>query len=72
MAFCVQLFRARPEEAEMSFALYVLGYIIIVIGVALGAHYMHVPPHWIGVLVLIMLGIGVATGVSNTRHRDPS
>jgi len=56
----------------MSFALYIFGYIIIVIGVALGAHYMRVPPHWIGVVVLIMLGIGVASGVSHTRHKDPS
>jgi hypothetical protein len=56
----------------MSFALYILGYIIAAIGVALGAHYLHVPAHWIGVVVLIMLGIGVATGVSHTRHRDPS
>jgi hypothetical protein len=56
----------------MSFALYILGYIIIVIGLALGAHYMHMPAHWIGVIVLIMLGIGVASGVSHTRRRDPS
>jgi len=56
----------------MSFALYLLGYIILLTGVALGAHYMHVPSHWIAVVVLILLGIGVATGVANTRHRDPS
>ena len=41
-------------------------------GVALGAFYMHVPPHWIAVTVLIMIGLGVATGVSSTRHKDPS
>ena len=56
----------------MSFTLYVLGFIIMVAGVALGAHYLHVPTHWIGVVVLIMIGVGVATGVANTRHRDPS
>jgi hypothetical protein len=56
----------------MSFALYVLGFIIMVVGVALGAFYLHVPAHWIAVVVLIMTGIGVATGVSSTRHKDPS
>jgi hypothetical protein len=56
----------------MSFMLYVLGFIIMVAGVALGAYYMHVPAHWIGVTVLIMVGLGVATGVSSTRHKDPS
>ena len=56
----------------MSFALYVIGFIIMVIGVGLGAFYLHVPPHWIAVTVLIMIGLGVATGVSSTRHKDPS
>jgi len=56
----------------VSFALYVLGYLIVIVGVALGAHYMHVPAHWIAVLVLILGGMGVASGVSHTRRRDPS
>ena len=56
----------------MSFALYVLGYLILIAGVALGAHYLHVPPHWIAVGVLILAGMGVATGVARTRNRDPS
>jgi hypothetical protein len=56
----------------MSFALYILGYIIVIVGIALGAFYMHVPAHWITVIVLILAGSGVATGVSHTRYRDPS
>ena len=56
----------------MSFALYVVGYLIVICGVALGAYYMHIPAHWITVLVLILAGIGVASGVSHTRRRDPS
>ena len=56
----------------MSFAIYIVGFIIMVVGVALGASYLHVPAHWIGVAVLIMVGLGVATGVSSTRHKDPS
>jgi putative Mn2+ efflux pump MntP len=56
----------------MSFGIYIIGFIIMVIGVALGAFYLHVPAHWIAVTVLIMIGLGVASGVSNTRHKDPS
>ena len=56
----------------MSFALYVLGYLIIAFGVGLGGHYLHVPAHWIAVAVLIILGMAVASGVSKTRHKDPS
>ena len=56
----------------MSYALYILGFAICIIGLALGAHYMHVPTHWIVVIVLIFAGMGVARGVSRTRYRDPS
>ncbi len=56
----------------MSFGLYILGYIILIVGLALGAHMMHVPDKWIGVGVIVMIGIGVITGVTSTRRPDPS
>jgi hypothetical protein len=56
----------------MSFGLYVAGYIILIIGLALGAHLMHVPPRWIGVGVIVLMGIGIITGVTSTRRPDPS
>jgi hypothetical protein len=56
----------------MSFGLYLLGYIVLIIGLAIGAHMMHVPPRWIGVGVITMIGIGILTGVTRTRRPDPS
>ena len=56
----------------MSLGIYLIGYIILIIGLAVGANMMHVPPKWIGVGVLVMVGIGVVTGVTATRQRDPS
>lgn len=56
----------------MSFGLYLLGYVILIIGLALGAHLLHVPANWIGIGVLVMIGIGVITGVTSTRRPDPS
>jgi hypothetical protein len=56
----------------MSFSLYMVGYIILIIGLAIGAHFMHVPPRWIGVGVIVMIGIGILTGVTSTRRPDPS
>jgi hypothetical protein len=56
----------------MSFGLYVTGFIVLIIGLALGAHLMHVPPRWIGVGVIVMMGIGIIMGVSTTRRPDPS
>ena len=51
----------------MSFALYVIGFVIMIVGLALGASYMHVPVHWIVVGVLVMIGVAVASGVSRSR-----
>ncbi|HXE12900.1 MAG TPA: hypothetical protein VN633_12310 [Bryobacteraceae bacterium] len=51
----------------MSSALYLLGYALVIVGLALGAHYMHITTRWIVVGVIILTGIGIV-GVSK-RHR---
>ena len=56
----------------MSFGIYLAGYIIMIIGLAIGAHLLHVPPRWIGVGVLVLVGLGILKGVAATRQRDPS
>jgi hypothetical protein len=56
----------------MSFGIYLIGYIILIVGLAMGAHLLHVPPRWIGVGVVILVGLGVVTGVTTTRNRDSS
>jgi hypothetical protein len=54
----------------MSFGLYIVGFIVLVIGLALGAHLAHVPPQWIGVGVVVLVGLGILKAVTNTRQRD--
>jgi hypothetical protein len=56
----------------MSFALYLLGYVVVIIGLAYGATLMHIPNQWIVVLVLVLAGLGVLSGVAKTRMKDPS
>jgi hypothetical protein len=56
----------------MSFPLYVVGFAIMIIGLAYGAHLAHIPTQWIGVGVIVLLGIAVLTGVTRTRQRDPN
>ncbi len=56
----------------MSFAIYAIGYLILIAGVAYLAHLMHIPQTYIIAVVVILLGIGVVTGVTRTRQRDPS
>jgi hypothetical protein len=56
----------------MSFGIYAVGYLILIAGVAYLAHLMHIPTHYIVAIAVIMLGIGVVTGVQSTRQRDPN
>lgn len=54
-----------------SFATYLLGYIIFVIGLAIAAYLLNVPLTWIGVGVLVLVGLGVVMATNRTRPRDP-
>jgi hypothetical protein len=56
----------------MSFAIYLVGYLILIVGLTIGAHMLHLPPRWIGVGVLVMIGLGILSGVAQTRQRDSS
>jgi hypothetical protein len=56
----------------MSFGLYSIGYVIVIGGLIYAAHLMHVPAHWIAVMAIVMLGIGIVSGVKNTRQKDPA
>jgi hypothetical protein len=56
----------------MSFGIYVVGFIVMIVGLATGAYLLHVPPRWIGVGVMVLMGLGILTGVARTRQRDPS
>ncbi|MBB5319176.1 hypothetical protein [Tunturibacter empetritectus] len=56
----------------MSFGIYAIGYLVLIAGVAYLAHLMHIPQHYIVAIALIMLGVGIVTGVQTTRQRDPS
>ncbi len=56
----------------MTFAIYIIGYLILIAGLAYAAFLAHVPQHWIVAGVIVMLGLGVITGAASTRHRDPS
>jgi hypothetical protein len=54
----------------MSFGIYIAGYLIVIIGLAYGATLMHMPAHWIAVGVIVLVGLGIVTGVKNTRQKD--
>ena len=56
----------------MSFALYMIGFIIFLAGLVWAALTAGIPQLYIGIGVLILLGIGIFSAVSRTRSKDPS
>lgn len=56
----------------MSFGLYIAGFVVLIAGLAMGAHLAHVPPQWIGVGVVVLIGLGILKAVTHTRQRDSS
>lgn len=55
----------------MSFALYVIGFIIFVAGLAWAASTAGIPQLYIAIGAVILLGIGIFTAVTHTRAKDP-
>jgi len=55
----------------MSFALYLIGLLLLVAGIAWGLSMTGLAPVYIGVASIIVLGIGIMMAVSRTRAKDP-
>jgi general stress protein CsbA len=54
----------------MSSALYAVGYLLMVVVVSYLAYLSHIPVPYIFAIDVIMLGIGVVTGIENARQKD--
>ncbi|HYE41519.1 MAG TPA: hypothetical protein VEB23_16385 [Ramlibacter sp.] len=55
----------------MSFALYMLGFIIVIVGLAWGAMVAGVPQIYIIIGAVVLFGIGILSAVKRTRPKDP-
>ena len=55
----------------MTFAIYVVGFLIFIAGLAWGASVIGVSHTWIAIVAVILLGIGVFTAATKTRSKDP-
>ena len=55
----------------MSFGIYAIGYAIVICGLIYAAHLMHMPVHWIVAGAVVLLGVGILSGVKATRQKDP-
>jgi hypothetical protein len=54
----------------MSSALYAVGYLLLVAAVSYLAYLSHIPESYVLAIAVIMLGIGVVTGIENAHQKD--
>ncbi len=54
-----------------SFAIYLVGFVVLIIGLVLAAYLVGVPAQWIGIGAVVLIGLGILTGVSRTKRPDP-
>lgn len=54
-----------------SFATYLIGFIVLIIGLAFAAYLLNVPTTWIAVGVIVLVGIGILSATTRTKMRDP-
>ena len=54
-----------------AFGTYLVGFVLLIVGLSIGAYLLNVPPLWIVVGAIVLLGIGLMTATSRTRPRDP-
>ena len=54
-----------------SFSTYLIGFLVLIIGLAVAAYLLGVPTTWIVVGVIVLLGIGILSGTSRTKTKDP-
>jgi hypothetical protein len=55
----------------MSFLIYVIGFVLLIAGIAWALAVVGVATVYIAIACLILLGLGILTGATRTRHRDP-
>jgi hypothetical protein len=63
---------ASKEAAMSSIAICLIGLVIFIGGLVYGAYLLQVPEKWIGVGVVVLVGLGVLMGAIKTRQRDSS
>ncbi len=54
-----------------KFAAFMTGFVIFTIGLAAAMFLLGLPPLWIGVAVLILIGIGTFSGAAKAKRDDP-
>ena len=54
-----------------AFSTYLIGFFIVIVGLAIGAYLLNVPTTWIAVGVIVLAGLGILMATSRARQKDP-
>jgi uncharacterized membrane protein YiaA len=54
-----------------SFGTYLIGFAILIVGLAIAAYLLNVPTMWILVGVIVLLGIGIVSATTRGKRKDP-
>ena len=54
-----------------SFSTYLIGFIVLIIGLAIAAILVGVPQTWVIVGAIVAIGIGIVTATTRTKTKDP-
>jgi positive regulator of sigma E activity len=54
-----------------SFSTYLIGFIILIIGLAIAAILLGVSTTWVTVGAIVAIGIGIVTATTRTKPKDP-
>jgi uncharacterized membrane protein YiaA len=54
-----------------SFGTYLIGFIVLIVGLVVAAYLLNVPTVWIAVGAIVLIGIGIISATNRTKPRDP-
>ena len=54
-----------------SFSTYLIGFIVLIIGLAIAAILLGVSQTWVIVGCIVLIGIGILTATTRTKPKDP-
>lgn len=61
----------EPETKMSSFSTYLIGFIVLIIGLAIAAILVGISQTWVIVGAIILIGIAIVTATTRTKTKDP-
>ena len=60
-----------PDQTMSAFGTFLIGFLVLIVGLGIAAFLLNVPTMWIAVGVIILVGIGILIATSRTKMKDP-